>query len=111
MATSFLQFLSSLALHKVIRFANADKATRDFRRDQRVRAGGEARRTHGAGFEGGVDVGIFQHVVDGDDGFVTVTASAARARSREQFGELFRREVTRFSERVGFCVRVSGEFA
>ena len=100
-APSLLQFPSTLALHKVIRLSNADKATRNFRRDQRVRAGGKARRAHGARFEGGVDVGVFQHVIDG---------GAAR-REREQFGELFRREVARFCERVGFCVRVSGKLA
>jgi len=108
LASSLLQFLSTLALYKVIRFANADKATRNFRRDQRVRAGGEAGRTHGAGFECGVDVGVFQHVIDG--GFVAVVAAAA-PRREQQFGELFRREVARFGERVGFCVRISGKFA
>jgi hypothetical protein len=98
------QYLSSLAPHKVGRFAHANKATRNFGRDQRVRARGEAGGTYGTRFEGGVDVGVRQHVVD-----VRLVVSARP--KRKHFRELLGREVTRLFEGIGFCVRVSGEFA
>ena len=103
MAPGGPQHLRTLALHKVARFAHADEATRNFGRDQRARAGREAGGAHGTGLERGVDVGVRQHVVD-----VRVDVVSAR---RKQFRELRGRKAARLCERVGFCVRVPGEFA
>ena len=97
------QYPRSLALHKVVWFARADKATRNFGRDQRARAVREAGGAHRTGLERGVDVGVRQHVVD-------VRLVAIRAR-RKQFGEPLWRKAARLFERVGFCVRVPGKFA
>ena len=48
---------------------------------------------------------MFQHVVNVDGGLVILSARW------KHFGELLGREVARFCERVGLCVRISRKLA